>query len=268
MNDKLSKILSHRLTVPVSVGVVSFISGAAAGYFLARRQTEVYAGPSQLELDFADGSTDIQEVFKDIKKNKVLEIEIEDDDEEVQEMLEEMAEQPITLVIDEEDLEQILPEKAEQILATKIKEAIVSNHEDDEPVRTQVQFAGNNEEWDYDVELEHRSPEMPYILHKDEFYNDEMNFTQTTLTFYASDNIMSDEEDQPIYNWEHVTGPLTFGHGSSDPNVFYVRNEKRRAEYEVLFHTGSYSSEVLGLEADEEEERRGADMKHSKFRMD
>ncbi len=72
---------------------------------------------------------------------------------------------------------------------------------------------------------------------------------------------MADEDDTPVYNYDRVIGPLNFGHGSGDPNVFYVRNHRRKTEYEILYNTGLFSEEVLGLEIEDNE--RVKDLKHS-----
>jgi hypothetical protein len=77
-----------------------------------------------------------------------------------------------------------------------------------------------------------------------------MGYTQTTLTFYSGDNILADEQDSPVYNYESVVGNLRFGHGSNDSNVVYIRNEKLEAEYEVLLFDGSFEIEVLGYVAE------------------
>ncbi len=90
------------------------------------------------------------------------------------------------------------------------------------------------------------------------------------MTYYAGDNIMNnDEEESPMYNHDGITGPLRFGHGSDDPNVVYIRNDKRKVEYEILYDPGLYSEEVLGLEI--ENNQRAKDIKHSnnrRFRLE
>lgn len=121
--------------------------------------------------------------------------------------------------------------------------------------------------WDYDEEIKKRNPLAPYVLHKDEFFAEEMsteNYLQLTYTYYAGDDILVDEDDKPIYNKDAVVGELKFGHGSGDPNCVYVRNMTRDCEYEVLYDPGLYSIEVLGLEMENNE--RALDLKHSKER--
>jgi hypothetical protein len=113
--------------------------------------------------------------------------------------------------------------------------------------------SSDTDTWDYDVEVQNRTEDKPYVLHRDEFFaeeNREKGYIQTSLTWYSGDNVMVDEEDVPVYNHETIVGPLLFGHGSDDVNVFYVRNDLRHAEYEVLFDPGAYATEVLGLNPD------------------
>lgn len=126
---------------------------------------------------------------------------------------------------------------------------------DEEPVLRSI-FAASDDDWDNDAELAARKPSVPYIIHKDEFFANEMEFRQTTLSYYKDDHTLCDETDgSPIYNVDHVVGELKFGHGSGDPNVVYIRNEKLRGEYEVLLVDGSYQIMVQGLEPEEEGER-------------
>lgn len=105
-----------------------------------------------------------------------------------------------------------------------------------------------DEDWDWDKELAERSERHPYILHVDEFYANEKDYTQTTLTYFSGDDILIDQDEVPIYSHTKTTGPLLFGHGSKDPNVVYIRNDKYQSEYEVLYDPDSYAHFILGLE--------------------
>lgn len=102
--------------------------------------------------------------------------------------------------------------------------------------------------WDYEEEKEKRSMDKPYILHQDEYFSKETEYSQSTLTYYSGDDILVDEQEVPIYNYKAVVGDLQFGHGSDDPNVVYVRNDKLSGEYEVIKDSGLYEIEVLGNE--------------------
>jgi hypothetical protein len=117
-------------------------------------------------------------------------------------------------------------------------------------------FPDENDDWDYDEEVKHRTPDHPYIIHRDEYFSNEMDYRQSTLTFYEGDEILCDEQDTPVYNPEKVVGNIIFGHGSQDISICYVRNESLEAEYEILVDHGYYQQEVLGAEV-------GKDIRHS-----
>lgn len=239
MDEKVSKILNNPNTIPVSIGVISFGIGVGLGYLIGRgkskRKRYIHAVPKQ---DFDN------EAMEEYLQNEETRLGITPKPTE-----------GIHPIFVESDPDQ------ETIITIKPVE------EDVEPV-TQNIFNHDDDDWDYDIEVtKRRNPEVPYVLHRDEFYNEEGGLPQQSLTYYAGDNIMVDQEDAPIYNFDQIVGELVFGHGSGDSKVFYVRNEKRRAEYEVIFDPGLYSVEVLGLEIENNE--RAKEVKHSapKFRM-
>lgn len=128
--------------------------------------------------------------------------------------------------------------------------------------------------WDYTIEMQRRDPRSPYVIHRDEFFNDEMGFgaagDQRTFTWYAGDDILTDESDIPIYNSYERVGELKFGYGSGDPSIVYIRNEKEEEEYEIVMDDGSYQTIVLGKQI--EQSMAKEDIKHSrapgKFKRD
>jgi len=107
-------------------------------------------------------------------------------------------------------------------------------------------FAHTGEGWDYELEVRNRQTNMPYVIHKDEFFENEEGRRQNTYTYYEGDNIMVDELETVIYNHAGMMGDLKFGHGSGDPSVVYIRNEALKHEWEILLHKGEYTQEVLG----------------------
>jgi hypothetical protein len=127
-------------------------------------------------------------------------------------------------------------------------------------------FDSSFDHWDYDEEAAVRTEDAPYILHRDEFWAEEKDYDQSTLTYYAGDDVLVDQDNKDIPGYRSVTGILMFGHGSGDQNVVYIRNDKQSAEYEVLRDEGSYSEEILGVQLEEASER--SDLRHSvrKFR--
>lgn len=108
-------------------------------------------------------------------------------------------------------------------------------------------------EWNYHEELRRRSPDEPYVIHYDE--RDEMDYQVVTLTYYDGDDVMCDERDTVIDEEERnrLVGESNlnrFGHGSNDPSVVYVRNDKLELVYEVVKSPNNYAEEVHGFSHD------------------
>lgn len=117
-------------------------------------------------------------------------------------------------------------------------------------------------DWDQEAEEIGRSPDAPYVIHVQEFYDESNNHNKMTLSYYEGDNILCDENEVPIYDASKTVGRLEWGRGSNDPNIVYIRNEKMKADFEVLRNTSHYQIEVLGLDIEEQESKN--DLKHSK----
>jgi len=93
------------------------------------------------------------------------------------------------------------------------------------------------------------SPEEPYTIPQDVFMaHENPAYTQVTLTYYALDDVLCDDADKPVVDGAIMIGEdnLQFGSGSDDPDVVYVRNDKRRLEFEICRVSKSYEAEVLG----------------------
>jgi hypothetical protein len=275
MNEQMNKFLNDN-KLPLSVGLVSFVAGVGTGLLIGhirdrrnRRDKEPWTDeipkpefpkdPEELEAYIAEREKKFGIVRTSPEKAPEEElVEVQDDE------LSDIEEVGKTF------LEQKLEENAET-------EEIETTASGTTVIRRQFASSlGPDDDWNYDEELAKRSEDRPFIIHKDEFYENEHDYSQITLTYYSGDDILVDEDDSPIYSHNQVVGELKFGHGSGDPNVVYVRNDKRRAEYEVLFDPGLYSVEVLGLSIEDNQrarrvrEDRGG-LKHSgvpKFRTE
>jgi hypothetical protein len=162
----------------------------------------------------------------------------------------------------------LLEEEARIEAAAEIQTLVTQTDIPEEDLVVTNVFANLDEGWDYEAELATRDPKIPYIIHQEEFVNDEMGYRQETLTYYRGDDIMADSHDTPIYGYGDLMGELRFGHGSRDKNVVYIRNEGIHMEWEVLLHSGHFATEVLGIEAEKEIEQN--ELRHSvhKFRRD
>jgi hypothetical protein len=254
MNDKIQELMEEPWFIPTVVGVAASIGGFIAGGIVGLRVgyaarvkeeekfeeiiTEVEV-ESQLEFDFDTAVAELVKTDPDIEAFIVEET-----------VVEETWRNDPNPRNDPADI--VVTEPGKVIYVDDIKNNNV--------------FDTSFDHWDYEDEVPLREGQDIYVIHRDEFWGEELNFDQSSLTYYAGDDILVDQEDQPIYSYASVTGPLLFGHGSGDRDVVYIRNHKQSAEYEVQRFDSSYTLEVLGVTAEEDSER--SDLKHSvrKFR--
>lgn len=115
-------------------------------------------------------------------------------------------------------------------------------------------------EWNYARERAKRSPDIPYVIHYDERH--EMDgYSDLTLTLYEADDVLCNERDEvvPQEEREALVGERNlelFGHGSNDPSIVYVRNDRLELVIELIKSTNSYAEEVHGLKHSNEGYRR------------
>lgn len=249
--------------VPVGVGVVSFGVGVGIGYairaYLDRRlvrsfdeiMEEVESNEEQLRLNLNGHDP------------AVIELTEEEEDEWASEEEEEDEWAPTDLLIPRRDHPANTNFREAMEMIEENKHHLI--HPEPESI-----FPDIEEEWDYQVEALNRNPENPYIIHVDE-YNDEIGddgiaYSKSTLTYYKGDDVLVDDHDVPVYNHEKVASPLTFGKGSQDPSIVYIRNERLEADYEVILDHGYYQVEVLGDEIEQSFENQKAPL--PKFKLE
>lgn len=115
-------------------------------------------------------------------------------------------------------------------------------------------FSAELPSWDWDSQEANRGPKDPYVIHYEEFINAEAEgFRQETLIWYAGDDVLADQLDEPIANYRTLTGELDWGLGSNDPNIVYIRNPRIKIEWEIVRHTGHFAIEVLGNSIEEDD---------------
>lgn len=115
-------------------------------------------------------------------------------------------------------------------------------------------FANTKREKDFspealEREIRNRTEEAPYVITKDEFMNNEQDYTQLTFTYYAGDGVLTDERDDIIEDSDVMVGDnnlVRFGDWSDDPRIVYVRNHEKELEFEIALHDGKYSEVVTG----------------------
>jgi hypothetical protein len=115
--------------------------------------------------------------------------------------------------------------------------------------------------WDYGKERLRRSPNRPYVIHRDEKDESEDTYDTVSYTYYEEDDVLSNERDEVIGKEERdaLIGEANlnrFGHGSGDPSIVYIRNDKLEMQMEIVRSSNSYAEEVHGFQHSEPISRR------------
>lgn len=140
-------------------------------------------------------------------------------------------------------------------------EGAAAAEEDDGP--SNIFTAGapvGNFDLEREMALRDAQPDMPYVISFEE-YMEGKGYSQTHMTYYEGDDVLTDENDIPIEEVEATVGNdnlSRFGHGSKDVNLVYVRNDRVELDIEIARSTGKFSEEVSGF-IEHSEIRRGRD---------
>lgn len=128
--------------------------------------------------------------------------------------------------------------------------------------RTEAAEKDKYDGWNYPFELSQRNWRAPHIIHQDEYASNENDNPQTSYTYYEGDTTLADTDDSVFENPENQVGPKalhSFGHGTDDFNIVYVRNPQLGLDIEIIRHPGTYAEEVQGLEREHESEESEED---------
>lgn len=90
----------------------------------------------------------------------------------------------------------------------------------------------------------------PYVISFEQFCEENDKYDKITLTYFAEDDTLSDEDEEIFQDTKAILGDdwtSSFGEGSEDPDVVYVRNNKLQIDYEIVRNHGSYSEIVSGI---------------------
>lgn len=275
MRESFSNLLQKPWVIPVGVGLVSASAGFAGGYFYGRKKgvddfidhvsdniDRIEAPTSETE----EAVTEVQEKVSDVTDIPYLE-DWDVDEAPVEPVL--VDGEGFTKyneIIEDTGYSGDEPSEEDTMDDTPV---VVDEEPSPAPVRTHI-FESQTDvpDWDYDREIARREahPDDPCVIHADEFVRNDFGYMQETLTWYAGDDIVVDQNDTPIHNPTKLLGQFmeNFGYGSNDKSVVYIRSTPLRREWEILLHTGSYTIEVLGLEIEESYEEM--DLRHSSDR--
>lgn len=154
------------------------------------------------------------------------------------------------MLLDEENAEEVRQEMAsydETLSNLNYREIEEGESSLTEVVRNVFTDAANST-WDPEAEEAARDRTKPYILEHDEFYESDRD--QSQLTWFEGDGVLADDKDEHIPDIDGVVGLANlekFGHGSRDPNILYIRNEKLEVDFEIVLNEGKYTEQIMGF---------------------
>lgn len=224
--------------------ILGFAAGGATGYLIAekRLRAELYEKVDQ-EL------TEMREYYS--KKYKIGEYETPE--AAVEAVMRKDAENIAKDMgyIQDYDVEAVKQETMSVPEEPKSEEKIevVKNVFVDPPAdRTtrELEYEG----WDYDNERARRAGKDIFIITQEEFFTNEPEHEQATLTWFEGDGVLVDERDMPIEDITQVIGTesmLKFGHGTKDGNTVHIRNNNLAHDVEIVRSHGKFSEEVAGF---------------------
>lgn len=241
---EVSRALSSREVRLVVVAAAAGIAGGfAIGYFVTKRRLETkFSTIADEEIDLA--RTEFQEKLANaiLRERAHYEAKARAPKPEIDNVMRQLGYQ----APDEEKPPAVEPEEVAEI-AQNVFEA------------NRVEFDKNTAEWDYAKEVKSRDPDVPYVIHKDEYTQNEKEYEQATLTYYEGDDVLAAHDDSVIDDQDETVGVENlgkFGHGSGDPLVVHVRNDRLGIDYEIVKSNGTFSQEVHGFRHSDEPAKR------------
>ena len=81
--------------------------------------------------------------------------------------------------------------------------------------------------------------EKPYVISPEEF--DELGYTICELTYYAGNDVLVDDEGDPIEDPGRTVGTEFSSHfGEYEDDAVFVRNDRLMSDYQILLDPGAY----------------------------
>lgn len=262
------EVLRNNPVLLVGVGLVAGSVGAFIGYKVARKRLE-----AKFEVLLEEEIEKTRRYYAAYSKKdeyetpeKAAHALIPDEEREAQQAFVNYAGMAKAQVDVIEDEHGVTVETKSEMVETEEGDEVEEVHE---VVKNNIFLNGSaldKDEFDYEAEVAQRSEDFPYVITEDEFFQNEQDFVQLTMTYYEGDDVLCDEQDRTVDDVDGSVGEVNlhkFGHGSKDKNLVYIRNNKRGTDFEIARSRGKYSVDVLGLDDEDARTRprkfRGGD---------
>lgn len=84
--------------------------------------------------------------------------------------------------------------------------------------------------------------DKPYVITPDDFYLDKKEFDKTTLIYYQTDGVISDEQGEVVEDANMIIGEdWKKALMKSPEDEVYIRNERLSSDFEIVSEMGKYS---------------------------
>jgi hypothetical protein len=172
-------------------------------------------------------------------------------------------------------VDQVVVERTERAFTEKEQEAIDEANRlypsDEEAVEETVEVEETSQvtnvfkqtepddEWDYAVEVKMRKKDTPYIIHVDEYSQNEPGHDQVSYTYYEVDDVLANSRNLTIDDMDETIGLGNlgkWGHGSGNVDIVYIRNEEMGIDFEIVRDRGSFEDTIQGTIRHSSEVRR------------
>uniref|UniRef100_A0AAU7GWV0 Uncharacterized protein n=1 Tax=Streptomyces phage Scarif TaxID=3158858 RepID=A0AAU7GWV0_9CAUD len=235
--------------------------GAAAGYYVAKEALH-----ARYEEQLQKGIQDAQEYYRlkyeakiQEEMNKVLGARVSPDEVEKNRLrgmgedlkkaideIETLREQEAKTAVENlaAEAENIIREHAEEAASALVDYQGISSEKVSEPVGNAPRSMDTSEVPETSA---FHKPDARLISFEDYDANGG-DYEQFTVTYFANDSEVADENDELISK-EDVGKYISYANLAKlndKITTIWVRNDKHRRDYEVVFSMGSYASDVLG----------------------
>lgn len=98
------------------------------------------------------------------------------------------------------------------------------------------------------------------IISEDAYFENDWEWDQDVLHYYADDDVLTDERDEVLSNKEYYVGDEALDYFfDDDVNAVYIVHYGEKKLFEIALEPGSYSESVLGLDPEVFEKIGGYD---------
>lgn len=234
----------NKTMIAVTTGVVSLGIGGVVGYLLAeKRVSEKYA--KQADEEVAKIRDRYRENYRDLK-DKVSEDrrQTQEAKDYLNDTVDKVREKyDVDNVYDEVDTPPHKRVRYDKIVEDE-KYFKVEDDEESEEDEKEEEFIVNDENPSVEIPKVDPNRSEPFLVSDEDYWVNERDHSQSTLVYYINDDVLIDETEQVIDDEADIVGDaLSVFDKNRDLTVVYVRNNRLRADMEIVIDHDPYEGE-------------------------